>query len=110
MAKGVIRRSEPRTEGSSSLHTPCEARTFTGSSAREGQPVVREKLTRHGSSQTPKPESRTDWNRLDRMTDEEIERAALADPDAQPLSEDQLARAFRPGALRSLRKRLGLSQ
>jgi putative transcriptional regulator len=71
---------------------------------------VKEKITRYGPGQGPKPESRTDWDRLDRMTDEEVERAALDDPDAQPLSEDQLARAFRPGALTSLRKRLRLSQ
>jgi putative transcriptional regulator len=71
---------------------------------------VKEKVTHYRSGQAPKPESRTNWNRLDRMTDEEIERAALEDPDAQPLSEDQLARAFRPGILTWLRKGLGLSQ
>jgi len=72
--------------------------------------VVKEKRTRHMPGKARKPESRTEWDRLDRMTDEEIERAALDDPDAQPLSADQLARAFRPGALIALRKRLGLSQ
>jgi putative transcriptional regulator len=71
---------------------------------------VKEKVTHYRSGQAPKPESRTNWNRLDRMTDEEIERAALEDPGAQPLSEDQLARACRPGILTSLRKGLGLSQ
>lgn len=44
------------------------------------------------------------------MTEEEVEAAALADPDAQPLTDEQLARAFRPGRLRELRARLGLSQ
>jgi DNA-binding transcriptional regulator YiaG len=44
------------------------------------------------------------------MSDEEIERAALDDSDAQPLSDEQLARGFRPKALTVLRKRLGLSQ
>lgn len=44
------------------------------------------------------------------MTDEEIEAAALADPDAQPLTDAELSRAFRPGSLRELRGRLGLSQ
>ena len=44
------------------------------------------------------------------MTDEEIEAAALADPDAQPLTDAELSRAFRPRALRELRDRLGLSQ
>ena len=44
------------------------------------------------------------------MTDEEIEAAALADPDAQPMTEEELARLFRPRTLRELRERLGLSQ
>jgi putative transcriptional regulator len=44
------------------------------------------------------------------MTDEEVEAAALSDPDAQPLTDEQLARAFRPGQLVALRQRLGLDQ
>jgi putative transcriptional regulator len=44
------------------------------------------------------------------MTDVEVEAAALSDPDAQPLTDEQLARAFRPGRLVALRKRLGLEQ
>ncbi len=31
-----------------------------------------------------------DWSRADAMTDEEIHAAALADPDAQPLTEEQV--------------------
>ncbi len=38
-----------------------------------------------------------DWKRLDAMTDEEITAAALADPDAQPISAEQIA-AYRPPA------------
>jgi len=44
------------------------------------------------------------------MSDEEVERAARDDPDAQPLSDEKLARGFRPKVLTALRKRLGLSQ
>jgi putative transcriptional regulator len=44
------------------------------------------------------------------MTEEEIEAAALSDPDAQPLSDEELAQFFRPGAIRGSRERLGLSQ
>jgi len=33
-----------------------------------------------------------DWTQSDAMTDEQIEAAALADPDAQPMTEAQLAR------------------
>lgn len=34
-------------------------------------------------------EGRTDWARLDAMTDEEITAAASSDPDAQPLPDDE---------------------
>jgi putative transcriptional regulator len=44
------------------------------------------------------------------MSDEEIESAARDDPDAQPMTDADLARAFRPKALTELRDRLGLSQ
>ncbi|MCK5382016.1 MAG: BrnA antitoxin family protein [Candidatus Latescibacteria bacterium] len=36
-------------------------------------------------------QSRTDWKRVDAITDEEIIRAAEADPDNPPLTDDQLA-------------------
>ena len=36
--------------------------------------------------------SLTDWDKLMNMTEEEIHAAALSDPDAQPLTEEQLAR------------------
>jgi putative transcriptional regulator len=43
----------------------------------------------------PLPRGKTDWARLDAMTDEEIMAAALSDPDAQPLSPEQLAKMRR---------------
>ncbi len=39
----------------------------------------------------PFPPDQTDWAALDAMTDQEIYAAALADPDAQPLTDEQLA-------------------
>jgi putative transcriptional regulator len=84
--------------------------TFAGLSAPGGRAVVKEPLIRYRPGRDPKPESRTDWDRLKRMSDEEVERAARDDPDAQPLSDKQLARGFRPRALTALRRRLGLSQ
>src|SRR6266567_6726753 len=48
--------------------------------------------------------------RLDAMTDEEVEAAALADPDAQPLTEEQLARCERVPDVKAIRERLRLSQ
>lgn len=53
---------------------------------------------------------RTDWARLHEMGEEEVHAAALADPDAQPLSGTELAH-FRPVPLvKRVRLRLRLSQ
>ena len=46
---------------------------------------------RNPSGMTPE-----DWRRLDAMTDEEITAAALSDPDAQPLTHEQLEAMRRP--------------
>jgi putative transcriptional regulator len=52
----------------------------------------------------------TDWERLRAMTDDEVMAAALADPDAQPLSEAQLAGMKRVPRAKTLRRALGLTQ
>jgi putative transcriptional regulator len=57
----------------------------------------------------PVPE-RTDWARLDAMTDEEVLAAAMSDPDARPLTEEQLATARRVPRVRTIRRALGLTQ
>jgi putative transcriptional regulator len=51
-----------------------------------------------------------DWTEADRMTGEDIHKAALVDPDAQPLTDEQLARMRRPTLVKRLRIELGLSQ
>src|ERR1700724_3026176 len=51
-----------------------------------------------------------DWSRADAMTDEEIHAAALADPDAQPLTPKRLATMRRTPQVRIIRRALGLSQ
>ena len=71
---------------------------------------MKEQLIRYRPGIDPKLESKTDWDRLARMTDEEVEAAALSDPDAQPMTAEQLAECFRPGMLRAARQRLGLTQ
>ncbi len=53
---------------------------------------------------------KTDWRRVAAMSEKEIMAAAKSDPDAQPLTDEQLARAFRPRELVALRQRLGLDQ
>jgi putative transcriptional regulator len=41
------------------------------------------------------PRGDTDWARVDAMTEDEVLAAALADPDAQPLRPEELARMGR---------------
>jgi putative transcriptional regulator len=56
------------------------------------------------------PRGDTDWARLDAMTDREVEAAALSDPDAQPLTREQLAKMRRVSRVKVLRQRLGMTQ
>lgn len=51
-----------------------------------------------------------DWSRADAMTDEEIHAAALADPDAQPLTPEREARMKRTPQVKVIRRALDLSQ
>ncbi len=51
-----------------------------------------------------------DWKEADALTDAEIHAAALADPDAQPLSSERMAKMRRVPRTKSLRRVLGLSQ
>ena len=60
---------------------------------------------------TTKPlEDKTDWKRLREMTDEEVHAAALADPDAQPLTPERLVRMKQTPRLKIIRRALGLTQ
>jgi putative transcriptional regulator len=54
--------------------------------------------------------SKTDWSRFDAMTEAQRHQAALADPDAQPLTKKDLARMKRTPQVRIIRRALGLSQ
>jgi putative transcriptional regulator len=51
-----------------------------------------------------------DWSRFDAMTAEQRHAAALADPDAQPLTEKQLARMKPFSRVKLLRIKLHLTQ
>jgi putative transcriptional regulator len=53
---------------------------------------------------------RTDWARLDTMTDEEITAAALADPDNPPLTDDDLRRMKPAPRAKVIRRALNLTQ
>jgi len=58
----------------------------------------------------PLSRGETDWASLDAMTDEEVLEAALSDPDAQPLSPEELAKMRRVSRVKVLRQRLGMTQ
>jgi putative transcriptional regulator len=56
------------------------------------------------------PRGETDWARVNAMTDEEVLAAAHADPDAQPLDAEALAKMRRASPVKALRQRLGMTQ
>lgn len=51
---------------------------------------------------------KADWSRIDAMTEEARHVAALADPDAQPATDEQLARMRRVPSVTAIRTKLGL--
>src|SRR5580692_5618748 len=51
-----------------------------------------------------------DWSRLDAMTEEQRHAAALADPDAQPLTDADMDRMRQTPRLKIIRRALGLTQ
>jgi putative transcriptional regulator len=53
---------------------------------------------------------KTDWARFDALTDEEVEAAALSDPDNPPLTEEELAQMRRVVSAREVRKKLKMTQ
>jgi len=55
-------------------------------------------------------EDKTDWNRLRAMTDEEVTAAAMADPDARPMTPEQLRTARRVPRTKTLRRALAMTQ
>jgi putative transcriptional regulator len=54
--------------------------------------------------------AKTDWTRLDAMTEAAKHAAALSDPDARPLTEEDMKRMKRTPRAKIIRRALGLSQ
>ena len=54
--------------------------------------------------------ARHDWSRADATTDSDVHAAALSDPDAQPLTEENLARMRLVPRTKTMRRALGLTQ
>ena len=63
-----------------------------------------------GSTRPYVSPTKTDWARLEAMTEEEIEANALSDPDNPPLTPEELARMRRVPDPRRIRERLTLTQ
>jgi len=69
------------------------------------------KLVQVLSDGSTKPlEDKTDWARLRAMTDEEVTAAAMSDPDARPMTPEQLRAARRVPRTKTLRRALALTQ
>ena len=56
------------------------------------------------------PPDRSNWARINAMTDEEAMAAALSDPDAQPLTPERLARMRRVSRVKVIRQRPAMTQ
>jgi putative transcriptional regulator len=56
------------------------------------------------------PDKAPDWSRLKAMTEAELDAAAGSDPDAQPLTTEQLKRMRRVPLAKVIRRTIGLSQ
>ena len=50
--------------------------------------VNKERITRVSLEEWAKMKGKTDWDKIDKMTDEEVEQNALNDPDNQPLPDE----------------------
>lgn len=53
---------------------------------------------------------RTGWKRLSSLSDADVRKAALADPDAAPLTKALVSRMRRVSRVKALRERMGLTQ
>lgn len=62
------------------------------------------------STAHPPRMTRKDLERLDQMSDEEVEAAARSDPDAQPLTVEELGRFRRVPDIKAIRRKLKLTQ
>lgn len=59
---------------------------------------------------TARRQTKVDWSRLDAMTEEQRHGAAMTDPDARPMTEEEWAAAPRVPRVKVIRRALKLSQ
>ena len=67
-------------------------------------------MRRSSDERAKGPADKAAWNRLARMTDDEVAAAAESDPDCPPLTEKQLATMRRAPHAKEIRKSLGMTQ
>src|SRR5262245_9318687 len=84
-------------------------------SATRGSGLSRLDWRNHGNDdatmkRTAKGSRKIDWSRVDSMTEAERHAAAMADPDAQPMTDEEWARAPRVSQVSVIRRALRLSQ
>ena len=85
-----------------------EATSFASYQQEERNRMKRGSITKFKLD--PKKQPRSDWRTFDAMSEADRHRAALSDPDAQPATKAQLARARRVPSVRALRTKLKLTQ
>jgi putative transcriptional regulator len=68
------------------------------------------KTARRAPKKAPEKKLKHDWSRVDAMTDEERHAAAMADPDARPMTDEEWARARRVPQVSVIRRAFRLSQ
>jgi putative transcriptional regulator len=56
------------------------------------------------------PPDKTDWARVKAMTEDEVMAAALSDPDAQPMTQEELAKMRQVPRAKWLREQLDMTQ
>ena len=79
-------------------------------SARLAEPHEQREYHEEAAERAKAKTTRHDWSRVDAMTDAERHAAALADPDAQPLTPDDFKRMKRVPQVTVIRRAFRLSQ
>lgn len=71
---------------------------------------MRRTVTTRATAKSGDRKGATDWTRVRALSDADVRKAALADPDAQPLTKAQLSKMRRVSRVKALRERMGLTQ
>ena len=71
---------------------------------------MRKTVTTRATMKSGNRKGITDWAHVRKISDADVRKAALADPDAQPLTKKQLSKMRRVSRVKALRERMGLTQ